>query len=230
MTTAELVPVDSGPEEIRDDTAATPVPVAVAQEPASEDADGPAVPDAQTPEWEERLQASDARLGLLEAGLVELVGLLAENGSGLEAIRAEARSAQAAADAAQVVADMAKANAEVARSAVDVALTGVATSADASAVTTRKVVAVGRQRQTDADARVTALEGRLGDLEGSIRGLDESVGRLAERAVEHDSALAEVQRTIAAEVERHTCDALVESAAKPAVGGELDRAPCAGDG
>lgn len=210
MTTAELIPVDSGPDEVPVDPPAVEASASVSKQSGTEEAVAPAAPEAEIPGWTEPLQAADTRLGLIEARLVELADLLAANGSGLDAALADVRAAQAAAVAAQADADTAQANAEMVRTAVDGALGGVETNADASATIAKRVAAVD-QRQSEVDARVTAVEGLIGSLEDSFRSLNDSVAGLAERAAQHDAALADVRRSIAAEVERFTCDALVES-------------------
>lgn len=215
MTTAELVPVDSGSEDVHDDVvaaasqpdAAEPDPDAAVAPAAPEASDLSDAPDDRA--WEQPLRAAGTRLGLAEARLAELTDLLVANGSGLDAARAEIRSAQAAADAAQSVADTAQTKADALRTAVDVALAGLTTGADVSASIARRVAAVD-QRQAKMDARISAVESVL-SLEHVVQRLDSSVAELAERAAAHDERLADVQRSIATEVERFTSDALLSS-------------------
>jgi molecular chaperone GrpE (heat shock protein) len=74
-------------------------------------------------------------------------------------------------------------------------------------------VTKGRLDATDALVRehIESIAGRLTAVDGRLAAVDDHLAALRRRAADHDSALEDISRSIAAEVERHTSDALVDS-------------------
>ena len=91
-----------------------------------------------------------------------------------------------------------------------------ATDARLDATDGRLDSAASRLDATDAAVRsageqIATSTGRLATLDGRLDALDERIAALQQHAAGHDRALQDITRTIAAEVERHTTDALVET-------------------
>ena len=177
----------------------TTVEIASAVQPA--DPEQPAVPDAAEEEVAKAESVSgtavaDSRIAALEARLTEVADSIGVTGGKVRAI--ESAAAVAAGQISTVESKL-----------VDSAQQQTAVSARLDAVDGSLATAGIDAAATSG--RVDALTDRMTAADSRLAAVDAVAERLNGRAAEHDKALADVQRSIAAEVERQTSDALVES-------------------
>jgi len=133
-------------------------------------------------EWDSQITALTSRLTAVDARLTEFTDRLG-------ATRDRVEAAQAGVDA------------------VEVSEAGTAG---------RVAVAEGRLDSTDTAVRgahqqIASITDRLGAVGTRLDSLDNHIAALQHHGADHDRSLADLKRTIAAEVERHTTDALVDS-------------------
>jgi molecular chaperone GrpE (heat shock protein) len=174
----------STPAETPEVVVAPAAEVAVAATPA----------DKQEPtQTEAALEALDGRVAAAETRLTELAGELGTSGNRTDAAESRLTSIE----------ESAAASAESIAAAI-----GRVTAAEG-----RFDVTKGRLDATDALVRehIESIAGRLTAVDGRLAAVDDHLAALRRRAADHDSALEDISRSIAAEVERHTSDALVDS-------------------
>ena len=143
------------------------------------------------------------RIDEIDARLIELTGEVGAGGHQLESTgsRLAAVEASEVATAGRVAGADARLDAADARlDAVDARLD----SAESRLTTTDAAVRSAGEQIALNTTRLTSLDGRLDAL-------DDRMVALQQHAADHDRALQDINRTIAAEVERHTSDALVNS-------------------
>lgn len=194
MTTVEVVPIDKAAESARPD----PAQPDTAAADAAVTADVDLVEDAQVGPRPEAAEAvCGPRLDAIEARLADLTDTQESTGSRVGAV--ESTATTTAGQVASVEADLQALRTESAQQ--QAAVLARVDAADGTLTAAEQLAAQTVGRLDSLTERLTAVDTRLEALTNDHD----------KRAAGHDKALADVQRSIAAEVERHTSDALVES-------------------
>jgi molecular chaperone GrpE (heat shock protein) len=168
-------------------------PVMVDETPGVVTEPAPAAEPTAPTATETALASLDGRVAAVDARLTELAGALGATGEWTDAAESRLVSVEGSVAAAAESTAAASGRVQAAESRLD----GTEGRLDATDVS------VGQHIET--------ITGRLASVDERLTAADDHLATLRQRADDHDRALKDITRTIAAEVERHTSDALVNS-------------------
>ena len=198
----DAAPGDAEPAELPVPDAASSTPDGPEGAPAAAADPEPAdpAPALTRADLDVPLQALDGRLAAVDSRLTELADRLGATGGEISSTRARAEAVEAVTSGRV--------------DAVEGSATAVATrltAAESRLAATDKALKAEHQHAASLGGELASVGARLVGVHGRLDSLDDHVATLQHHVADHDRSLNELTRTIAAEVERHTSDALVDS-------------------
>ncbi len=169
----------------------------VAEAPEVVHAAAPVAAALQAPtETETVLAALHGRVDAVDARLTELAGELGAGAVRGETVESRLASVETSAAVSTELIASSAGRLTAAEGRLDAAESRLAASDDAV---------------TTLGAQIESITDRLALVDGRLAVVDDHLVALRQRAANHDHALEDITRSIAAEVERHTSDALVDA-------------------